>query len=271
MPIFALETSTERLSLAIVDGEKIVVREIDAGQRHSELAVDAITALFADANSTISAMDVLAFGQGPGSFVGVRIACGLAQGLALGAGKNLLPVPTHMALAEQAFRVNPNAMNVVVAIDARMNEVYLAAYQRDANEASGWHQNIAPMLVKPDQLPQLSGGDGIGDWIGIGSAFDSPTLGSLIEANYKNTIRAIIHNALPCAIDVAVIAHRQWQRGIGLTPPDQAAPLYLRNNVAQTIEQRADTKAEEKASAEANRAAARVGATIAQSMSVDAL
>jgi tRNA threonylcarbamoyladenosine biosynthesis protein TsaB len=247
MLIFALETSTERLSLAIIDGEKSYVREIDAGQRHSELAIAAIADLFAEAKMAIADVDVIAFGQGPGSFVGVRIACGLAQGMAMGAGKKLVPVPTQMALAEQALRAHPDATNVLVAIDARMNEIYLAAYQRNAQQrgvrqASGWSELISPMLVKPNELPPLSEANFVGDFIGIGSAFDSPQLSAVLEARYKNVMHTFVRNALPCAHDVAVIAQRQYSLGAGMLNPGEAAPLYLRNHVAQTIEERASEK-----------------------------
>jgi tRNA threonylcarbamoyladenosine biosynthesis protein TsaB len=246
MPIFALETSTERLSLAIIDGEKLFAREIDAGQRHSELAIAAITDLFVEAKMAIADVDVIAFGQGPGSFVGVRIACGLAQGMAMGAGKKLVPVPTQLALAEQALRVNPDTASVLVAIDARMNEIYFAAYQRDVSEPTGWRVMIAPMLVKPHELPEIPP-TGEGTWVGIGSAFDSLTLGTVLEDRYKNAMHKnakykIIRAALPCATNVAVIAQRQLTRGVGLVNPAEAAPLYLRNNVAQTIDERAAEK-----------------------------
>ena len=242
MPIFAIETSTERLSLAIIDGERNFAREIDAGQRHSELAIAAIADLFAEAKMAPADVDVIAFGQGPGSFVGVRIACGLAQGMAMGAGKKLIAVPTQMALAEQALRAHPDATNVLVAIDARMNEIYLAAYQRNAHEASGWCELISPMLVKPNELPPLSGVN----FVGIGSAFDSPMLQAALEAQYKNVLQKIVCAALPCASDVALIAQRQYALGIGIgigmLNPGEAAPLYLRNHVAQTISERASEK-----------------------------
>jgi tRNA threonylcarbamoyladenosine biosynthesis protein TsaB len=238
MPLFALETSTERLSLAIIDGEESFAREIDAGQRHSELAIAAIADLFAEAKLAIADVDVIAFGQGPGSFVGVRIACGLAQGMAMGAGKKLVPVPTQMALAEQALRAHPDATNVLVAIDARMNEIYLAAYQRNAQQASGWRELVSPMLVKPNELPPLSEAN----FVGIGSAFDSPVLTTVLEAQYKNILQTIVRAALPCARDVAVIAQRQYAHGAGMLNPGEAAPLYLRNHVAQTIEERAADK-----------------------------
>ena len=107
MPVFAIETSTERLSLALTDGERIFAREIDAGQRHSELALPAIADLFAEAKMAIADVDVIAFGQGPGSFVGVRIACGLAQGMAMGAGKKLMPVPTQMVRSVRGMIQKP--------------------------------------------------------------------------------------------------------------------------------------------------------------------
>jgi tRNA threonylcarbamoyladenosine biosynthesis protein TsaB len=173
----------------------------------------------------------------------VRIACGLAQGMALGAGKKLIPVPTQMALAEQALRAHPDATNVLVAIDARMNEIYLAAYQRDAQQrnaqqASGWHELISPMLVKPNELSPLSEAN----FVGIGSAFDSPVLSTVLEAHYKNILQKIVHAALPCARDVAVIARRQYALGAGMLNPGEATPLYLRNHVAQTIGERAAEK-----------------------------
>jgi len=242
MAVFAIETSTERLSLAIIAGERKFVREIDAGQRHSELAIAAIADLFAEAKMAIADVDVIAFGQGPGSFVGVRIACGLAQGLTLGAGKKLVPVPTQMALAEQALRAHPDAHNVLVAIDARMNEIYLAAYQRDSAEPSGWRTIIAPMLVRSHELPEIPT-TSAGVFVGIGSAFDAATLATAIEDRYKNSIHTIIRAAFPCASDVAVIAQRQLARGVGMLNPAEAAPLYLRNNVAQTIDERAAQKA----------------------------
>lgn len=238
MALFALETSTERLSLAIMGREQTFAREIDAGQRHSELAIAAIADLFADAKMAIADVDAIAFGQGPGSFVGVRIACGLAQGIAMGAAKKLIPVPTQMALAEQAWRAHPEAINVLVAIDARMNEIYLAAYQRNPQPASGWYELIPPMLVKPNKLPLLSGAN----FVGIGSAFDTPTLSAVLATHYKGVLQKIVHAALPCARDVAVIAQRQYALGAGMLNLGAAAPLYLRNHVAQTIKERAAGK-----------------------------
>jgi tRNA threonylcarbamoyladenosine biosynthesis protein TsaB len=161
----------------------------------------------------------------------VRIACGLTQGLALGLGKPVVPVETQMALAEQA-----GMDKVLVALDARMGEIYLAAYQQSADEPSGWVARIAPCLCKLQSLPGLADGG----WSGIGSAFTAPALGEALAQRYGTQLVATGRGALPSAADVARIAVRRLQRdGFGSAlPPAQAAPLYLRNKVAMTIEER---------------------------------
>ena len=230
--LLALETSTERLSLAILLDERMFVREVDAGQRHSELALPLMYELLDEAKTTLADLDVIAFGQGPGSFTGVRIACGLTQGLALGLDKRVVPVPTQLALAEQS-----GAGKVLVALDARMGEIYFAAYVR-SDDATGWTAAIAPMLVKPDALPALDRDD----WCGIGSGFDVPALADQLADRYAGQFSRIETHALPSARDVAIVAARQLAKS-GLDsalPPEHAAPLYLRNKVAMTIAERAE-------------------------------
>ena len=175
MNLLALETSTERLSIAILRGDKSFARDVDAGQRHSELALPLLYELLAEAGLTLREFDAIAFGQGPGSFTGVRIACGLAQGMALGIGRSLVPVPTQMALAAQT-----EAEQVIVGIDARMGEIYFAAYRRDVSLATGWNAVVAPMLVKPDALPPIEGHG----WSATGSAFDVPVLNDRLVARF---------------------------------------------------------------------------------------
>ena len=231
MNLLALETSTERLSIAILrDGESFA-RDIDAGQRHSELALPLLHELLVESNLTLREFDAIAFGQGPGSFTGVRIACGLAQGMALGIGKLLVPVPTQMALAAQT-----GAEKAIVAIDARMGEIYFAAYQRDATCASGGLVVVSPILVKPDMLTPLDGEA----WCAVGSGFDVPLLADQLMAQYDGQIANVVHGALPRAIDVARIA--AWQLNTAgmdsAVRPEHAAPLYLRDKVAMTIDER---------------------------------
>ena len=230
--LLALETSTERLSLAIRLGDRVFAREVDAGQRHSELALPLMYELLEEAGTTLVELDAIAFGQGPGSFTGVRIACGLTQGMALGAGKPVVPVQTQMALAEQC-RTATGADRILVALDARMNEIYFAAYEWSADS---WREAVPPMLVKPDALPAIEG-DG---WFGIGSGFDVSGLAASLSGHYGANIENLTHGALPSARDVAAIAARQLAKlGIeSALSPEHAAPLYLRNNVAMTIVER---------------------------------
>ena len=105
-----------------------------SGQAHSERLLPLIDAVLAEAGWSLRSLDGIAFGAGPGSFTGVRIACGVAQGLALGADLPLVPVPTLVALAQAAWRVH-GGTRVVACLDARMREVYVAAYERDGDRA----------------------------------------------------------------------------------------------------------------------------------------
>ena len=231
MNLLALETSTERLSIAILRDGVSFARDVDAGQRHSELALPLLNELLGESKLALHELDAIAFGQGPGSFTGVRIACGLAQGLAFGIGKSLVPVPTQLALAAQT-----GADAVAVAIDARMGEIYFAAYRREIASATGWQVVVAPMLVKPEALPAL---DGQG-WCATGSGFDVPALSAQLTARYGGQLAKVMNGVLPRAIDVAELA--AWQlktAGMGSAiAPEHAAPLYLRNKVAMTIDER---------------------------------
>ncbi|HEX6692227.1 MAG TPA: tRNA (adenosine(37)-N6)-threonylcarbamoyltransferase complex dimerization subunit type 1 TsaB, partial [Burkholderiales bacterium] len=159
MRFAAIETSTEWCSVALsLDGE-IVGAERKAGNRHSELALPMLDKLFSSSNIDIGELDAIAFGAGPGSFTGLRIACGLAQGLALARGLPVLGVPTLEALAEEA-----GAPRVVACLDARMGEVYYAALEKQAGR---WREAVPLQCVAPDAAPPPPG-DG---WIGCGSGF----------------------------------------------------------------------------------------------------
>jgi tRNA threonylcarbamoyladenosine biosynthesis protein TsaB len=231
MNLLALETSTESLSIAILRDGVPLARDVDAGQRHSELALPLLNDLLVESTLTLRDIDAIAFGQGPGSFTGVRTAFGRTQGLAFGIGKSLVPVPTQMALAEQA-----GADEVIVALDARMGEIYFAAYRRDIASATGWQAVVEPMLVKPEALPSLE----CNRWCATGSGFDVPALSAQLMARYDGQLTKVMNGALPRALDVARIAHRQLN-ATGMESaiaPQHAAPLYLRNKVAMTIEER---------------------------------
>lgn len=226
MNLLAVETSTELCSAALLRGGELFVEEALAENRHSELLVPMIRRLLERSRLKPLELDGIGFGQGPGSFTGIRIACGIAQGLAFGAGKPVVPVPSLLALAEQS-----NERRILAAFDARMDETYLAAYARDGDD---WSEVIAPCLADRNALPSLPGRE----WVASGSGFDRF---EWLRRHYRESIATRIEGDLPRAGAVARIAARRLARGLGV-PPEGAAPLYLRDKVALTTAERLATR-----------------------------
>lgn len=228
MNILALDTSTEYLSLAILRGEALFTRDIHAVQSHSKLVLPEIQAILAEAQLQLSDIEGIAFGAGPGSFTGLRIACGVAQGLAYGIQVPVVPVGTLHALAEQS-----EADRVIACIDARMGEVYHATYIKDHTQPLGaqWVEQHAPSLSKPDALPVV---DGSG-WCGIGSGWKA--YADVLKEYYNTNLAELKADVEPSAATIARIARPIFEAGEGL-PAHLAAPLYVRNKVALTTQER---------------------------------
>lgn len=223
MRILALDTSTEFLSLALWQDGGLTARELLAGQQHSTRVLPLLRELLDESALQLTDLDGIAFAQGPGSFTGLRIGCGVAQGLGLGVGLPVLGVCTLEALAQQA-----GADRVVACLDARMGEVYHAAYAR---EGDNWREAIAPGLYAPTQVPLVEGQG----WCGIGSGWD--TFDAALAAVYGERISVKIPGAFPLARHMAELAAPRFARGMG-RPADEAAPLYVRNKVALTTRER---------------------------------
>ncbi len=224
MPIIlALETSTELASAALLHGEACATLESAGAQTHSAAILPMVQRLLAEAGIGLAQCDAIAFGCGPGSFTGVRTACGVAQGLAFGAGLPLLPVVTLEAMA-QACRAECDAGDVLALLDARMGEVYWAQYR---HLDSGWMCVAAPALAAPQlvyaQGPVLACGNGL-------SAHAAQFAGQPFAANARPDI-------VPHARDVAALGRMALAQGRVLAPQD-AQPLYLRNQVALTTAER---------------------------------
>ena len=223
MNLLAVETSTELCSVALLRGPDLFVEEELAGNRHSELLVPMLRRILARARLAPAQMDAFGFGQGPGSFTGIRIACGIVQGLAFAVERPVVPVPSLLALAEQT-----NDARVVAALDARMGEAYLAAYARNGAD---WDEVIAPRLVGPaGGVPPLPGRQ----WAATGSGFDRH---EWLREGYRRPVEMRYEGDLPRAGAVARIAARRFLRG-GAVAAERAAPLYLRDKVAMTTEER---------------------------------
>jgi len=221
--ILALETSTEYCSAALwIEGE-VDAREVLAGQRHSELLLPLVHEVLQRRGLRARDLDGIAFGAGPGSFTGLRIACGIAQGLASGARLRVAGVSTLLALAAGA-----RAARALCCLDARMGEVYHAQY---AERAGRWETVCAPGLYAPERAPPLEEGD----WTGCGSGFRAYP--DALARRYAGRLSAIMPDVHPRAADIAQLAVLEFQEGRAV-PPELAAPLYIRDKVALRSDER---------------------------------
>ncbi len=219
MKILALDTTTEACSAAVwMEGEIIECYQW-APRRHAELILPMIAAVLAEAGLSPTQLDALAFGRGPGAFTGVRIAAGVAQGIAFAAELPVMRISTLAAIAQGMIR-EQGATQVAVAIDARRREVYWATYQASEQDGVlllGEEQVCAP-TVGP--VPEL------GAWIGAGS-------GWMVYADVLSQrlgIEAYWGERYPQARDIAVLGALAYQRG-ETVPVEQALPVYLRDKV----------------------------------------
>lgn len=217
MKILALDTSTEYLSLALSLDGKTLARDIHAGQTHSQLTLPLLRELLDEANVELIDLNGIAFGAGPGSFTGLRIACGVAQGLAFGADLPVIGISTLMALAQAN-----GSEKMMACMDARMGEIYHAAYIK---HGTGWTEVSAPALSKPEAMPSLAS-DG---WTGVGNGWKS--YAQQLEQFYGSQINQIFPDVFPQALAIAELAIPLFEAGHG-RPAAEAAPIYIRNKVA---------------------------------------
>lgn len=227
MQILALDASTDVCSVALGDGVDWHEQSEIAGQRHSELLIPMIQALLAEFGATLAQVDGVAFGAGPGSFTGLRIACGVAQGLALGADLPIVGVSTLEAIA-QTRRDQSGGDRVIAAIDARMREIYVGAYERDMGR---WREVIAPVVVSPEAAPVPEGGE----WIAAGNGFAAYP--SLLK-HYGAAVSENDPSIAPGAAAIGKLALPRFAAGEGASARD-ASPIYIRHRVALTVAERA--------------------------------
>lgn len=220
--ILAFETSTEQCSVSLLTGENVRSVDEQAGQKHSALLLPMIDSLLCDAGLNVSELDAIAFGAGPGSFTGLRISCGVAQGLAFAVDGRCIAVSSLQALAEAS-----GGARVVACIDARMGQVYHAAYQRNG---AGWQEVLPPSLCHPGDLPQLPGED----WLGCGSGFDRYR--QIMDAAYLARVEEIRTGLVPHAREIALLGAHELELGHSV-PSTEAIPVYVRNKVALTMKE----------------------------------
>mgnify|MGYP004711564059 CR=1 FL=1 len=221
--ILALDTATEACSAALLNQQQIDARFEIAPRDHTQRILPLVQELLQAQQLDLTALDVLAFGRGPGSFTGVRIGIGIAQGLALGANLPMIGVSSLATMAQGAWRLT-GANRVLAAIDARMGEVYWAEYQRDAN--GEWQGADSEAVLKPEdvlaRIGQLSG-----EWATVGTGWAAyPHLLTSTGATLVTT-----EVTLPAAEDMLPLALSAWQRDESVAV-ENAEPVYLRNEVA---------------------------------------
>ncbi|MDH1300911.1 tRNA (adenosine(37)-N6)-threonylcarbamoyltransferase complex dimerization subunit type 1 TsaB [Achromobacter sp. GD03932] len=243
--LLALETSSSRCGVALlraVDGRlEVSVREHEGSQEHAERLLPMANELLAASGLAPAALHAVAFGQGPGGFTGLRVACGVAQGMGLGLGIPVVPIVSHQAVAAQVETTPAGA--IVVALDARMNEVYLAVY-RQANISDGeisWEVLQAPLLIAAAEvvpwtahhLPAWSARAGLPlEPVLAGDAWDAYAS----EMEYPGAWRRADARR-PEAASVARLGRQGWLQGEAVAP-ELAAPLYVRDKVAFTTAER---------------------------------
>lgn len=225
MPIIlAIETSSELASCALLSGAQLLSRESGGVRTHSQAVLPMVQELLLEAGAKLADVDAIAFGAGPGSFTGVRTACGVAQGLAYGADLPVVPLVTLEAMAE-ACRARTGATEVLAVLDARMGEVYWAQYRYDG----GWQVVAEPVLAAPEAVHPLPAAGLVACGNGL-AAYPDAFAGKEFAAQG-------IGDIVPHARELAVLAVPALAAGQGV-PASQAQPLYLRNKVAYTSAER---------------------------------
>jgi tRNA threonylcarbamoyladenosine biosynthesis protein TsaB len=222
--ILSIETSCEHGSIALLRDQEVLSHKLPVGgNTHSGSLLPAIKALLAEAGMTVSALDVVAFGRGPGAFTGVRLACGVAQGMALGGD---LPVAAIGSLEALAVPYAGQATKLYCAMDARMNEVYVATFSGGDGVL---HQQGEIVCVPPDAAPVP---DSAG-WSGVGNAFSAYT--SQLAGRLNVQVEVIDPNAVPLAESIARLAAAKPELWLDAA---LASPDYVRNRVALTTAER---------------------------------
>jgi len=240
LKLLAFDTSTDVLSIALSEGTQTWHFEGAGGAQASAQLIPVVMDLLAQAGWPLAQLDAIVFGRGPGSFTGLRTACAVAQGLAFGAGVPVLPVDTLLAVAEQArwdaqeVEGADAPVHVLALLDARMDEVYSAAYAWQG-AAQGWRILQDLRVSKPEAVqvaPSLM--DAGVPWLCAGNAFVHYG-----ERLLDTMPRAV---AMPTAAALLRLAPALLQAGMAV-PAEQAMPLYVRDKVAHTTAERVAIKA----------------------------
>ncbi|NBM02723.1 tRNA (adenosine(37)-N6)-threonylcarbamoyltransferase complex dimerization subunit type 1 TsaB [Proteus sp. G2671] len=220
--ILAIDTATESCSVAVWNEGVVASRFEISPREHTQKILPMVKSALEEANITLQSLGALAFGRGPGSFTGVRIGVGVAQGIALGAELPMIGISSLATMAEGVFRTT-GIKQVLVAIDARMGEIYCARYQR--NDAGVWVGEDTEAVMKPEQFIETLQST-MGTWAMAGTGWQAyPDLKETLPFTVVET-----EIMLPAAQDMLPLAVNAWHKGKA-TKVEDAEPVYLRNEV----------------------------------------
>ena len=230
MNLLAIDTGTERMSLAVCRGEQVFRHDGMAGAQASMHLLPSILSLLAQAQLRLADLQAVAFGCGPGAFTGLRTACSVAQGLALAADLPVLPVDSLMCIAEAAREHKPRVLSL---LDARMGQVYAAAYEWQDQR---WQTLAAPALALADGLSVPAA------WAGLPFA----VAGNAMPAHSAGLQHLLLAGGQtvevwPLADALLRLARQAWARGEAVAA-SAALPVYVRDDVARTTAQRLAAK-----------------------------
>jgi tRNA threonylcarbamoyladenosine biosynthesis protein TsaB len=221
--ILAIDTATENCSVALLHGDKIYARSEVAPRDHTKKVLPMVDEVLKEAGLALADLDALAFGRGPGSFTGVRIGIGIAQGLGFGADLPMIGVSTLKAMAQGTYRKH-GQQHVACAIDARMSEVYWGRYVRGEN--GDWSETEPECVIPPQELNQLLTPSS-SNWVSAGTGWQAYKE-QLAELDLEVSQGDVLY---PEAQDMAFLAQFEWQKG-NTVSAEEASPVYLRDKVA---------------------------------------
>lgn len=228
MKLLAVDTATEACSAALyIDGD--IRHEFQLAPRdHTRLILAMVETLLQQAGIRIQQLDALAFGRGPGSFTGVRIATGVVQGLAYGADLPVVPVSTLASIAQAVYEDHGES-HVLAAIDARMGGIYWGQYQLNGDKLMQLCADEA--VLSPEQVPLVDAGD----WVGAGSGWLAHA--DTLAERFGDRVKQQWPEYLPQSATIAQLAVADFNQGLAVDAA-QALPVYLRNDVAKKSKDR---------------------------------
>jgi tRNA threonylcarbamoyladenosine biosynthesis protein TsaB len=225
MRILALDTATRACSTALLTEDTALTRELITERGHAEHILSMVDAMLAEAAFGLTAVDALAFGRGPGSFTGVRLAASVVQGLAFAARLPVVPISDLSAIAQRAFDCESALDHVLVCLDARMREIYWACFDRGADGHATRVGTERVSSASAVEVPQA--------WRGcIGGAGQGFRAYPELKTTPKCKFASIQEGLLPRALEIARLARPAVLAGRTLSP-EEALPVYVRDDVTR--------------------------------------